>query len=168
MRIINSRLCMIVADVTFVASAAFAQATSPAPNEITPGAKPTENMSKELSQSNGIIHPKEVDPAIQNRPPTRGETPTSCPRQGLQAALPPPSQNKRRVSGPVKHPLAERLRAARSPLVAPIHRRAVATVDGVSHTVTVSGIIAVRLLGTADAYAANIGPGDVWALFWRC
>jgi hypothetical protein len=74
MRIINSRLCMIVAGVTFVASAAFAQATSPAPKNTVPDANPpAQNLSSELSQSNGIIHPKEVDPAIQKPAPKTGD-----------------------------------------------------------------------------------------------
>ena len=67
---------MIVAGVTLVAGAAFAQATSPAPKAITPGANPTApapSLSKELSRSNGVIHPKEVDPGIEKAAPkTRG------------------------------------------------------------------------------------------------
>jgi hypothetical protein len=90
MRIINSRLCMIVAGVTFVASAAFAQATRPAPNEITPGAKaPAGNLSKELSQSNGIIHPKEVDPGIQKPTPKTGD-PNVVPPPGTSGGAPAP------------------------------------------------------------------------------
>ena len=61
---------MIVAGVTLVAGAAFAQATSPAPKAITPGANPAApSLSKELSQSNGVIYPKEVDPGIQKPAP---------------------------------------------------------------------------------------------------
>jgi hypothetical protein len=71
---------MIVAGVTLVAGAAFAQATRPAPTvpvdsvprETTPGAEPTapaQDLSKELNQSNGIIHPKEVDPGIEKPAP---------------------------------------------------------------------------------------------------
>jgi hypothetical protein len=76
MRMINSRLCTIVAGVSLVADAAFAQATSPAPNETTPGAKTDprdQSLSKELSQSNGVIHPKEVDPGIQKLAPPTGD-----------------------------------------------------------------------------------------------
>jgi hypothetical protein len=77
MRIIGSRLCLLVAGLTLVAGAAFAQAPNSAPNptaplDSTPGAKPTapaQNLSKELNQSNGIIHPKEVDPAIEKAVP---------------------------------------------------------------------------------------------------
>jgi hypothetical protein len=71
MRINGSRLCLFVAGVTFVANAAFAQATSPAPNETTK--PPAQNLSKELNQSNGIIHPKEVDPAIEKPVPKTGD-----------------------------------------------------------------------------------------------
>jgi hypothetical protein len=90
MRIINSRLCMIVASVTLVAGVAFAQAASPAPNEITPGAKaPAENLTKELSQSNGIIHPKEVDPGIQKPAPHTGD-PNVVPPPGTSGGAPAP------------------------------------------------------------------------------
>ena len=42
------------------------------PEKIAPGAKPTEpvqNFSEKLSQSNGVIQPKEVDPAIEKPAP---------------------------------------------------------------------------------------------------
>ena len=65
------------------------------PEKIAPGAKPTEpteNLSRELNQSNGVIHPKEVDPAMNKaapdtqdenviRPPgTRGGSPAPQPK----------------------------------------------------------------------------------------
>ena len=53
MRIINSRLCLIVAGVSLVAGAAFAQTTSPAPKDSTPDAKPIapgDNLSKKLNE----------------------------------------------------------------------------------------------------------------------
>jgi hypothetical protein len=72
---IGSRLCVLVAGVTLVAGSAFAQA--PNPGETTPGdAKPTapaQNLSKKLNQSNGVIHPKEVDPAIEKPAPKTGD-----------------------------------------------------------------------------------------------
>jgi hypothetical protein len=92
MRIIGSRFGLFVAGVTLVASAAFAQSTSPAPNEMTPGAKPTapaQSLSKELSQSNGVIHPKEVDPAIQKPAPTTGD-PNVVPPPGTSGGAPAP------------------------------------------------------------------------------
>jgi hypothetical protein len=53
---------------------AFAQAANP---ETTPGhAEPTapaQNLSKKLNQSNGVIHPKEVDPAIEKPVPKVGD-----------------------------------------------------------------------------------------------
>ena len=92
MRIIISRLCLIVAGVTLVAGAAFAQATSPAPNEVTPGANstaPAQDLSKELNQSNGIIHPKEVDPGIQKPVPKTGD-PNVVPPPGTSGGAPAP------------------------------------------------------------------------------
>jgi hypothetical protein len=73
MRIIGTRLCLLVAGATLVAGAAFAQAPNPAaPLDSTPGAKPpapTEDLSKKLNQSSGVIQPKEVDPAIEKGVP---------------------------------------------------------------------------------------------------
>ena len=90
MRIINSRLCIIVAGVTLVAIAAFAQATSPAPKNTVPDANPpAQNLSKELSQSNGVIHPKEVDPAIQ-KPAPHTEDPNVVPPPGTSGGAPAP------------------------------------------------------------------------------
>ena len=59
------------------AGTAFAQAPNPAPNpaaslDSTPGVDPTapaQDLSKKLDQSNGVIHPKEVDPAIDKAAP---------------------------------------------------------------------------------------------------
>ena len=92
MRIIDIRLCMIVAGVTLAAGAAFAQATSPAPNEATPGANstaPAPNLSKELNQSNGVIHPKEVDPAIEKPTPSTRD-PNIVPPPGTSGGAPEP------------------------------------------------------------------------------
>jgi hypothetical protein len=78
MRIIGTRLCLLAAGAALVADAAFAQAPNPtapldsAPREATPGAEPTapaQDLSKKLNQSNGVIHPKEVDPAIEKAAP---------------------------------------------------------------------------------------------------
>jgi hypothetical protein len=78
MRIIGSRLCLLVVGATLVAGPAFAQAPKPtapldsAPRETTQGAEPTapaQDLSKKLNQSNGVIHPKEVDPAIEKGAP---------------------------------------------------------------------------------------------------
>jgi hypothetical protein len=81
-----STLCLLVADVTIVAGSAFAQTTNPtpapaapldsAPGETTDGAKrtaPAQNLSEKLNQSNGVIHPKEVDPAIEKPAPHTGD-----------------------------------------------------------------------------------------------
>jgi hypothetical protein len=81
---------MIVASAVLVAGSAFAQATSPAPNQATPGAKPTaQNLSKELNQSNGVIHPKEVDPGIQKPAPQTGD-PNVVPPPGTSGGAPAP------------------------------------------------------------------------------
>jgi hypothetical protein len=93
MWIIGSRFCLFVAGVLF-AGAAFAQATSQAPKEATPGANssaPDQSLSKELNQSNGIIHPKEVDPAIE-KPAPNARDPNVVPPPGASggAAAPQP------------------------------------------------------------------------------
>jgi hypothetical protein len=68
---ISSRLCLLIAGFTLVGSAAFAEAPNP---EVTPGdAAPAQSLSKKLNQSNGVIHPKEVDPAIEKPAPKVGD-----------------------------------------------------------------------------------------------
>ena len=79
---IGSRLCLLVAGVTLVAGSAFALASNPTPTpaapldsargETAPGA-PAQNLSEKLNQSNGVIHPKEVDPAIEKPVPQTGD-----------------------------------------------------------------------------------------------
>jgi hypothetical protein len=94
MQIIGPRLYLIVASVTLLAGAAFAQGTNPAPDGAAPGTNssaPGQSLSKELNQSNGIIHPKEVDPGIQKPAPTTGD-PNVVPPPGASggAAAPQP------------------------------------------------------------------------------
>ena len=97
MRIIGTRLSLLVACVALVAGPAFAQAPKPtAPPDAAHDAKstaPAENLSKKLNQSNGVIHPEEVDPAIEKGRPSCTIRTWSL-RQGLQAALPRRSQNE--------------------------------------------------------------------------
>ena len=82
MRPFSSRLCLTVAAVAFVAGSSFAQAANPSPppaplnsvqSETKPGA-PAQNLSEKLNQSNGVIHPKEVDPAIEKPAPKAGDS----------------------------------------------------------------------------------------------
>ena len=98
MRIINSRISLIAAGITLVAGAAFAQATGPAPKETTPGANstgPTQSLSK-LSQSNGVIHPKEVDPGIE-KPTPSAHDPNVVPPPGTARVRAPAEVSARRV-----------------------------------------------------------------------
>jgi hypothetical protein len=91
MRILRSRLCLLAAGLTLVAGAAFAQAPA-APNGTIPDANPkapSETLSKELNQSNGVIHPKEVDPAIQKPAPKTGD-PNVVPPPGSSGGAPAP------------------------------------------------------------------------------
>jgi hypothetical protein len=100
MRLIGSGLCLLVAGVTIVAGAARAQApTAPAPTAPLdsapgepPGAQPTapaETLSKKLSQSNGVIHPKEVDPAIE-KPTPNARDPNVVSPPGTSGGAPAP------------------------------------------------------------------------------
>jgi hypothetical protein len=82
MKTISSRLCLTVAGVALGAAPAFAQTPNPSPtpaaapdsvqNETKPRA-PAQNLSEKLNQSNGVIHPKEVDPAIEKPAPKAGD-----------------------------------------------------------------------------------------------
>ena len=73
MQIIGTRLCLLIAGAALVVGPTLAQAPNPAaPLDSTPGASPTapaDDLSKKLNQSNGIIRPKEVDPAIDKAAP---------------------------------------------------------------------------------------------------
>lgn len=85
-----SQLLRFTASVLFVAGPfapglSFAQSPAPTPtapvdsvpDKIAPGAKPAEpaqNLSEKLNQSNGVIQPKEVDPAIEKPAPKTLDT----------------------------------------------------------------------------------------------
>ena len=66
MTIIGSRLFLCLAAVALSAGSALAEANSPAAN---PQPAPGQSLSDKLSRSNGVIHPKEVDPAIEKPAP---------------------------------------------------------------------------------------------------
>ena len=92
MRIIDPKLWLLAAGVALVGHAAFAQAPSPTANERAPRAKPTapgENLSKKLRETNGIIHPEEVDPGIQKPAPKTGD-PNVLPPPGTSGGAPAP------------------------------------------------------------------------------
>ena len=88
---IGSRLCLLVAGVTLVAGSVFAQA--PGKPEPTPAAPlnsaPGENLSEKLNRSNGVIHPKEVDPTIEKPAPKTGD-PNVVPPPGTSGGAPAP------------------------------------------------------------------------------
>ncbi len=92
---------MIVAGVTLIASAAFAQATSPAPRTTTGAGSttPAKSLSKKLSHSNGVIHPKEVDPGIQQPAPKTHDS----------NVVPPPRDFARRSRASAKMSVALRV-----------------------------------------------------------
>ena len=72
---IGSRLCLLVAGVTIVAGSVFAQAPGkPEPTPAPPlNSAPGEDLSEKLNRSNGVIHPKEVDPTIEKPAPKTGD-----------------------------------------------------------------------------------------------
>jgi hypothetical protein len=88
---IGSRLCLLIAGVTLVAGSVFAQA--PGKPEPTPAAPlnsaPGENLSEKLNRSNGVIHPKEVDPTIEKPVPKTGD-PNVVPPPGTSGGAPAP------------------------------------------------------------------------------
>jgi hypothetical protein len=100
---IGPRLCLFVAAGMLVAAPAFAQSPRPAQqaprpaqqaprlaqqaprpvqNEPAPDA-PAESLSKKLNRSNGVIHPKEMDPGIEK----------PAPKVGDPNVLPPPQRS---------------------------------------------------------------------------
>jgi len=100
MRILDERLFLLAAGVSVLAGAAFAEAASPAPSpaadqaprETAPAVKPLapgENLSKKLNETNGVIHPKEVDPGIQKPAPKTGDE-NVVPPPGTSGGAPAP------------------------------------------------------------------------------
>ena len=81
MTVYASHLRRLAAGALLLAGPAFAQAPSPAPldavpEKVAPNAKPSEpaqNLSEKLNQSNGVIHPKKMDPAIEKPAPRTGD-----------------------------------------------------------------------------------------------
>jgi hypothetical protein len=97
---LGSRACLFVAGVTLVACSIFAQALDPTPTraaplsvqgESTPGA-PARNLSEKLNQSNGAIHPKEVDPDIEKPVPKVGDANVAPPPGTSDGASAPKSK----------------------------------------------------------------------------
>jgi len=91
MTIIGSRLCLFVAGVTLIAGSAFAQAPSSAPTPTEPldSTPPAQGLSEKLNRSNGVIHPKEVDPAIEKPVPKTGDS-NVVPPPGTSGGAPAP------------------------------------------------------------------------------
>jgi hypothetical protein len=102
MMAINSRLRLLIGGVTLVAGSAFAQTPNATPTptvppdsvpgQIAPGANPTapaQNLSEKLNQSDGVIHPKEVDPAIE-KPAPQARDPNVVPPPGTSGGAPAP------------------------------------------------------------------------------
>jgi hypothetical protein len=81
--VIGSRLCLLVVGTRLVAGSAFAQPSNPA----TPDTMP--NLSEKLNRSNGVIRPKEVDPAIEKPAPKAGD-PNVVPPPGTSGGAPAP------------------------------------------------------------------------------
>ena len=88
---IGSRLCLLIAGVTLVAGSVFAQAPDkPEPTPAAPlNSAPVENLSEKLNRSNGVIHPKEVDPTIEKPVPKTGD-PNVVPPPGTSGGAPAP------------------------------------------------------------------------------
>ena len=91
MTIIGSRLCLFVAGLSLVAGSAFAAAPSaaPAPPATADSTAPAQNLSEKLNRSNGVIHPKEVDPTIEKPAPKTGD-PNVVPPPGTSGGAPAP------------------------------------------------------------------------------
>jgi hypothetical protein len=88
---IGSRLCLLVAGVALVAGLAFAQAPNRTPTPAVPldSVPGEQNLSKKLNQSNGVIHPKEVDPTIEKPAPKTGDH-NVVPPPGTSGGAPAP------------------------------------------------------------------------------
>ena len=89
----ETRLRLLISAITLIAGSAVAETPNATPTpgqQMAPGGgppAPAENLSDELNKSNGVINPKEVDPAIE-KPAPRRETQMCCRHQGHRGALP--------------------------------------------------------------------------------
>jgi hypothetical protein len=81
-------LCLLVADVILVANSAFAEAPSAPPTPTAPPA-PAQSLSEKLNRSNGVIRPKEVDPAIE-KPAPDARDPNVAPAPGTSGGATAP------------------------------------------------------------------------------
>jgi len=93
---IRLRLSLLVACAVLLVGPASVRAASP---ETTPGdatTAPGQNLSKKPDQSNGVIHPKEVDPAIEKPEPKTGDSNVVAP-PGTSGGASRRSQNDRRL-----------------------------------------------------------------------
>jgi hypothetical protein len=87
---IGSRLCLFVLGVTLIAGSAVAQASNQTPTPAVPVDSTTPDANQTApAQSNGVIHPKEVDPAIEKPPPKVGD-PNVVPPPGTSGGAPAP------------------------------------------------------------------------------
>ena len=83
MIVIGSRLCLLVASVSLAADSVFAQTTG---TQLT---APAQNLSEKLNRSNGVIHPKEIDSAIEKPAPKAGDE-NVVPPPGAAGGVPAP------------------------------------------------------------------------------
>ncbi len=86
------RLRMLIGGIALIAGSAFAQTpnATQTPSQIASAAEPTapaENLSDRLNKSNGVIHPKEVDPAIE-KPAPQARDPNVLPPPGTSGGAP--------------------------------------------------------------------------------
>ena len=92
MAAINTRLRLLIGGVALIAgSARLAQraATSKSGCPRRRTAAPAETLSDRLNRSNGVIHPEEVDPAIE-KPAPQARDPNVLPPPGTSSGAPAP------------------------------------------------------------------------------
>jgi hypothetical protein len=87
---VGPRLCALVAGFALIAGWALAQPPNSTPTPTAPlESIPGKNLSEKLNRSNGVIHPKEVDPAIE-RPAPKTRDPNVVPPPGTSGGGPAP------------------------------------------------------------------------------
>lgn len=93
---IPSQLQRLAAGALLAAGPAFAETPSPAPPPTTEQTAPVANstesaqsLSEKLNRSNGVIQPKEVDPAIE-KPAPKALDPNVVPPPGAPGGSPAP------------------------------------------------------------------------------
>lgn len=82
MKMFRNRCVIALAAMLAMNSIAYGQANAPDGQGCTPAERSTGNLSQKLTQSNGVLCPPDIDPAMKAPTPHTGDTPVIPPPGG--------------------------------------------------------------------------------------